>query len=122
MKILIVDDSAIMRKLVLRTLRQAGFEPAEVLEASDGVEALAKLEGGGISLVLSDVNMPNMSGLELLDRIKSNAKLATVPVVMITTETTPDVISKLTAHGAKGCVAKPFTAESLERVLEPLLG
>jgi len=79
-KILIVDDSATMRKIIRRNLRQAGYEPTDVLEAGDGVEALTVLEGNTVDVIFSDVNMPNMNGVELLDKIKaSDATSASSP-------------------------------------------
>lgn len=122
MKILIVDDSSTMRKIIRRNLRQAGITVSEVLEASDGKEGCEVLEkDGSIDLILSDVNMPNMNGLEFLDHVRANEETAGIPVVMITTESTPDAVKTFVAHGASGCVAKPFSAEQLEAVLSSVI-
>lgn len=122
MKVLVVDDSATMRKIVTRNLAKASLGPIEVIEASDGVEALEKLGTETVSLILSDVNMPRMNGAELLDKLRAQDSLAKIPVVLITTEATPDALKDFTARGAKGVVAKPFTPEQLEAVVRPLMG
>jgi len=117
-KILIVDDSATMRKIIRRNLRQAGINPSEVVEVSDGKEGCEALEkDSSFDLILCDVNMPNMNGLDFLDHVRAKAETAETPVVMITTESTPDAVKTFVAHGASGCVAKPFSPEQLEAVL-----
>ena len=86
LKVLIVDDSAVMRKIVERALRQGGLDFGEVLEAGNGVEALTAVKKGGLDLILSDINMPVMDGLEFLKSIAAENLAKGVPVVMITTE------------------------------------
>ncbi len=121
MKILIVDDSSTMRKIVSRNLRQAGVKTTSVTEASDGVEAWSLLESEPFDLVFSDVNMPNMTGLELLDKIRAEEGLKSIPVIMVTTESTPQAVQTFLEHGASGCVGKPFTPDRLEAVVSAVL-
>lgn len=115
-KILIVDDSKAMRLIVRRTLRQAGFEDVEVMEAASGIEALATLQTTRPDLVLSDWNMPEMSGIELLNEV--NAKKLGVPFGFITTESTPEMRALAQAAGALFLVAKPFTPDDVRSALQ----
>jgi two-component system, chemotaxis family, chemotaxis protein CheY len=115
-KVLIVDDSKAMRLIVRRTLRQAGFEDIEVSEAANGLEALSALEKAPADLVLSDWNMPEMSGLELLNQL--NARKIAVPFGFITTEGTPEMRATAQAAGALFLVAKPFTPEDVRLALK----
>jgi two-component system chemotaxis response regulator CheY len=119
--VLIVDDSAAIRKILQRVLRQAEVPVAEVHEAGDGVEALAKLQTQRIGLVLSDINMPNMDGLELLAKLRGLADYKQVPVVMITTEGSHHKVMEAVNLGASGYVRKPFTAEQIKEKLDGLL-
>src|SRR3989344_1416265 len=112
MNILIVDDSATMRMIVIKSLRQAGFESANVIEAGGAKEALQKLAAGGIDLMLSDVNMPEISGNELVKVVK--AKLKDLPVVMVTTESSPEMKAQMMAAGANGIITKPFPPEEMQ--------
>ncbi len=122
MKILVVDDSATMRKIITRSLRKTGYKSAEVAEAADGGEACDMLAGSKFDLILTDVNMPNMSGMELLDHIRKEIEDLKTPVVMITTEATPKAFAEFTAHGASACLAKPFSADELANVLSGVIG
>ena len=117
--ILIVDDSATMRKIIMRGLRQAGIESAEFKEAGDGVEGMAALDGATFDLVLSDVNMPNMNGLDFVKA--ASDKGVTAPIVMITTEGSEEVVKEAMARGAKGYLKKPFTPEKIQEVIGPFL-
>jgi two-component system, chemotaxis family, chemotaxis protein CheY len=119
--VLIVDDSAVMRKIVERTLRQAGIAISTVLEASSGAQGLELLQQNRVGLVLTDINMPEMDGLEFL-RLARDQKLAPeAPFVMITTESSEERVLQAIGNGAQGYIRKPFTAEQvIERVL-PLL-
>lgn len=119
--VLIVDDSNTMRKIVSRALRQAGIDFSEILEAGDGQEALDVLAKSKVDVVLSDINMPNMTGLEFLKAKSENAAIKNIPVVMISTETGADIIDQAKALGAKGAVKKPFTPELINETLGPLL-
>jgi len=119
--VLIIDDSNTMRKIVQRSLRQAGFEFDKVLEAGDGQEALAVLSGEKVDLILSDINMPNMDGLEFLRQKAGNDAIKGIPVVMITTEAGADILGEAKSLGAKGSIKKPFTADQVQDVLGGLL-
>jgi two-component system, chemotaxis family, chemotaxis protein CheY len=114
-KILIVDDSTAMRMIVRKTLRLAGFEGHDFLEADDGMKALAFIKAAPPDLVLSDWNMPNMTGIELLEALtKEGIK---VKFGFVTTEATPDMRHRATAAGAAFLIAKPFTPESFKAAL-----
>ncbi|MEZ5965740.1 MAG: response regulator [Planctomycetota bacterium] len=119
-KVLIVDDSATMRKIIMRSLRQAGIDVGTTVEAGDGAEGLAALKGGGFDLVLSDVNMPNMNGLDFCKAAKAEVK-PLPPIVMITTEGSEDIIAQAMNEGAQGYVKKPFTPEKLGESLNAVL-
>jgi two-component system chemotaxis response regulator CheY len=117
LNVLIVDDSAAIRKILQRVLRQTEVPLGEILEAGDGVEALSLLKTQQVGLVLSDVNMPNMDGLQLLAEIRSTESLKTVPVLMITTEGSQNKVMEALNLGASGYVRKPFTAEQIKEKL-----
>ncbi len=117
--ILVVDDSKAMRLIVRRTLRQAGFGEYEVEEASNGVEALQRIGQSPLALVISDWNMPEMSGIELLKEL--NARKLAVRFGFVTTEGTPDMRALADEAGALFLIAKPFTPEQFESTLKPLL-
>ncbi len=117
--VLIVDDSSTMRKIITRSLRQAGFVVNEIYEAGDGIEGLNALAANKVDLILSDINMPNMDGLEFVKSVRG--KGIQIPIVMITTEGGEDVISEALASGANGSIRKPFTPEQLEEKLGGLL-
>jgi two-component system chemotaxis response regulator CheY len=119
--ILVVDDSAMMRKIVLRTLKTAGVEFDTVLEAGDGLEALALLRANTVQLIMCDINMPHMSGLELLLKIKEEKLAAGVPIVMVTTEGSEPQVRQAILAGARGYIRKPFTVEHIENNVKPLL-
>ncbi len=119
--VLIVDDSSTMRKIVSRALRQAGIDFSEILEAGDGQEALDALNSNQVDIVLSDINMPNMNGLEFLKAKSEDEGIKDIPVVMISTETGADIIDQAKALGAKGAVKKPFTPDLINETLGPLL-
>jgi two-component system chemotaxis response regulator CheY len=117
MKIMIVDDSTAMRMIVKKTLRQAGFDGHEFTEAEDGVKALAAIKASKPDLVLSDWNMPNMTGLELLQALQAGGQKVTFG--FITTEATPDMRTQALGAGAKFLVSKPFTPDSFRKQLGP---
>jgi two-component system, chemotaxis family, chemotaxis protein CheY len=118
---LIVDDSSVMRKIVERSLRQAGIEEMVVHEAGNGIEALELLRAGKMDLILSDINMPAMDGLELLRQIKTQNLAPGVPVVMITTESSEEHVRQAIASGARGYIRKPFTPEQVKERVLPLI-
>ena len=120
MKILIVDDSRVMRQIVTRTLRQAGFSGHELVEAGNGVEGLQAVSDHDPHLVLSDWNMPEMDGIELLTALRSQGQ--GVPFAFVTSEGSPEMVSRAEAAGAMFVITKPFTPESFREKLEPVLG
>ncbi len=111
MKVLVVDDMSTMRRIIKNVLRQIGYTSVE--EAADGKEALEKLKGGGFGLVVSDWNMPVMSGIELLRAIRADAELKALPVLMVTAEAQKENIIEAVQAGVSNYVVKPFTAEAL---------
>ena len=119
--VLIVDDSNTMRKIVARSLRQAGIDFDQILEAGDGQVALDVLGANQVDIVLSDINMPNMTGLEFLKAKAEDDAIKDIPVVMISTETGADIISEAKSYGAKGAIKKPFTPDLINETLGPLL-
>jgi len=122
LRVLIVDDSSVMRKIVERSLRQAGLDLGEVLEASNGAEALAEVNKSRFDLILSDINMPAMDGLEFLRGLAGVEFAKGVPVVMITTEGSEARVVEALSVGAKGYIRKPFTPEQVKERVAPLLG
>ena len=123
--VLVVDDSAAIRKILQRVLRQTGMAIGSIHEAGNGEEALAALREHKVHLILTDINMPKMDGLQLLAALKASADTAPVPVVMITTEGGETKVAEAVRLGAAGYVRKPFTAdqikEKLAGILEPAL-
>ena len=119
--VLIVDDSGTMRKIVTRCLRQAGLDFGDILEAGDGREALQALEGNKVDIILSDINMPNMTGLEFLKEKATIDAIKDIPVVMISTETGSDIIEEAKSLGAAGSIKKPFTPDMINEMIGPLV-
>lgn len=115
MRFLVVDDFNTMRRIVRNLLKELGFNNVE--EAEDGVDALAKLRTGGFDFVISDWNMPNMDGLQLLQTIRADAAMGKLPVLMVTAEAKKENIIAAAQAGASGYVVKPFTAATLEEKL-----
>jgi two-component system chemotaxis response regulator CheY len=120
-KALIVDDSSVMRKIVERSLRQAGIELSQVIEAANGVEALAALGRTKVDLILSDINMPIMDGLEFVRQLQGVAEAKNIPVVMITTEGSETNVMQALSLGAKGYIRKPFTSDQVKEYVLPVL-
>lgn len=118
---LIVDDSSVMRKIVERSLRQAGVGIAQVLEASNGAEALAALRKNEVDLILCDINMPVMDGLEFVKQLPGVENAKGVPVVMITTEGSENHVVQAITAGARGYIRKPFTPEEVREHVLPVL-
>ena len=118
---LIVDDSSVMRKIVERALRQAGLDPLTVFEAGSGSEGIDVLKTRSVDLILSDINMPSMDGLEFLRQIRSQNLAPGVPVVMITTESSEEHVKQAILAGAQGYIRKPFTPEQVKERVLPLL-
>ena len=121
LRALIVDDSSVMRKIVERSLRQAGLYLSEVKEASNGAEALALLANSSVELILCDINMPVMDGLEFVMRLKGVPNAKGVPVIMITTEGGETHVVQALSAGARGYIRKPFTPEQIKEQVLPLV-
>jgi two-component system chemotaxis response regulator CheY len=119
--VLVVDDSAAIRKILQRVLRQTGMAIRTIHEAGDGQEALALLAAEEVDLILSDINMPKMDGLELLALVKAEAQWRRIPVVMITTEGGETRVAEAVKLGAAGYVRKPFTADQIKEKLAGIL-
>ena len=119
--VLIVDDSAAIRKILQRVLVQAEVPLGQVVEDGDGVEALARLKETKVGLILSDINMPNMDGLQLLNAVKADDGLKSVPFIMVTTEGGTSKVMEAVNLGAVGYVKKPFTAEQIKEKLAGII-
>src|SRR5271170_5516588 len=111
-----------MRKIIERALRQAGLDIGEVLAASNGAAALVEVQKGSLDIILSDINMPVMDGLEFLKSLATVEAAKGVPVVMITTEGSEARVVEALSAGAKGYLRKPFTPEQVKERIAPLLG
>ena len=120
-RVLIVDDSSVMRKIVERSLRQAGVSLGQVLEAGNGVEAIAVLNQGKVDLILCDINMPVMDGLEFVKQLSGIESAKGVPVVMITTEGSEGHVVQALSAGARGYIRKPFTPDQVKEHVLPVL-
>jgi two-component system chemotaxis response regulator CheY len=118
---LIIDDSSVMRKIVERSLRQAGLQLSEVKEASNGAEALALLAASPVELIMCDINMPVMDGLEFVRRLKGVPNAKNVPVVMLTTEGGETHVVEALSAGARGYIRKPFTTDQVKEHVLPLV-
>ena len=118
-KILIVDDFSTMRRIVRNLLKEIGYSNAD--EAEDGQVALSKLKSGNFEFVVSDINMPNMNGFELLTQIKSDAALKHLPVLMVTAEARKEDIVRAAQEGAAGYIVKPFTKATLEEKVAKIM-
>ena len=118
MKVLVVDDFATMRRIIKNILRQIGF--TNIIEADDGSTALPILEKDNIDLVITDWNMPKMSGLELLKAIRSNPNLKDTPVLMVTAEAKKENVLLAIKAGVNNYIVKPFTPEVLKEKIEKI--
>ena len=119
MKVLLVDDSKAMRMIVQRTLKQAGFDGLDIIEATNGVDALEKIASDNPDVVLSDWNMPEMNGIDLLKKLRAEGNAITLG--FITSESNPDSRKEAMEAGAAFVITKPFTPDSFQRILEPVL-
>jgi two-component system, chemotaxis family, chemotaxis protein CheY len=120
-RVLIVDDSSVMRKIVERSLRQAGLSISQVLEAGNGAEALATVKDNKVDLILCDINMPVMDGLEFVKLLPGVDNAKGVPVVMITTEGSEGHVVQALSAGARGYIRKPFTPDQVKEHVLPVL-
>ena len=119
--LMIVDDSATMRKIIMRTVRMSGLEFERTEEAGSGVEALAKLQAGPVDVLLCDINMPEMNGTELVKKARQLPSCAGTKIIMVSTESAQELIAGVMADGADGYITKPFTPEKFQEKLLPLL-
>lgn len=120
--LLVVDDSPVTRKMVRRAIGLCGIEVSEVQEAGNGAEALEKLAAHRFDLVLADINMPVMNGVELVERMARDPDLASIPVVIVATPMSQQRVDHLLDTGARAYIAKPFRPEALRDVLAQILG
>lgn len=118
--VLLVDDSATMRKIIMKTVRMAGVDVSEFKEAGDGEEALTKLSEGPIDLMMCDINMPGMSGTELVKKVREDNSYDGTKIIIVSTESSDDFIESMKETGADGYVTKPFTPEKIQKKLESL--
>ena len=121
LKTLIVDDSSVMRKIVARALQQGGVAIGQIMEAGNGSEALEILRREKVDLVLSDINMPVMDGLEFVRQLRDVENARGIPVVMITTEGSESHVMEAISCGARGYIRKPFTPDQMKQHVLPLL-
>ena len=119
--LMIVDDSATMRKIVMRTVRMSGLQFDRTEEAGNGVEALEKLKAGVVDIILCDVNMPEMNGTELVKQVRANSDYKDIKIVMVSTESSAEFIKELISNGADDYITKPFTPDKFQEKLAPLL-
>ena len=120
MNVMIVDDSSVMRKILTRTLRQSDLVVDEILEASNGEEALEKLKQQSVELVLCDVNMPKLNGLQFVQTVKKENISPATKIVMVTSEGGLDTVNEAVENGAKGFIIKPFSADDFKKKIEHL--
>jgi len=118
MRILVVDDFATMRRIIKNILKQLGYE--NIVEADDGKAALRVLENQEVDFIVSDWNMPNMSGLELLKAVRADEKLKGLPFLMVTAEALKENIVEAVKSGVSNYIVKPFTAETLKEKIEKI--
>ena len=119
MKILVTDDSRVMRQIVIRTLRQAGYDDHDIIQAEDGAECLAMVGTERPDLVLSDWNMPNMTGIECLEALRASG--SQVPFGFVTSEGSPEMRDKAANAGALFLIAKPFTEDTFRDALDGVI-
>jgi two-component system, chemotaxis family, chemotaxis protein CheY len=117
--IMSVDDSVSVRQMVSFTLKEAGYD---VVEAEDGKDALAKLKGSAVNMIITDLNMPNMDGIEFIKNVRADSALKFIPIVMLTTESQDSKKQEGKAAGATGWIVKPFKPDQLMTVVKKVLG
>lgn len=121
LSVLIVDDSSVMRKIVERSLRQAGLELERVIEAENGADALELVNANMLDLIFSDINMPKMDGIEFLRNLQSVERAKSIPILMITTEGGEQKVTEAIALGAKGYIRKPFSPDQVRQQVSEVL-
>jgi len=120
--ILIVDDSGAMRSVIKRTVEMSGIEVGQYYQADSGKTALETLEKEWIDLVLTDINMPEMNGIEMIEHMAANGLLSSIPVIVVSTEASKTRIKQLKEKGVKGYVHKPFTPEQISNEITKVIG
>ncbi len=120
LKVMIVDDSLVMRKLVLKSLRAAGID-IDPIEASDGIEALKKLDPKTVQLIISDWNMPRMDGLSFVKKVRGDKKKKHIPIIMLTTEGSMAKFEEALDNGVDDYVTKPFTPDKLKKKVDKVI-
>jgi two-component system, chemotaxis family, chemotaxis protein CheY len=120
--LMIVDDSATMRKIIMRTVRMSGLDFERTEEAGNGAEAIVKLKTAPVDMILCDVNMPEMGGLEMVKKIRAELQnCANTKIIMVSTESSQELIDGVIADGANGFITKPFTPEKFQEKLSPFM-
>jgi two-component system, chemotaxis family, chemotaxis protein CheY len=120
--VLIVDDSTSMRAVIKKIISISGFKMNQCYEAGNGVEALDILSKSWVDIILSDINMPEMNGLELLNRLKKDELFKDIPVIVITTEGSSERMEEAFNCGARGFIKKPFLPEDVKKILHEVIG
>lgn len=120
MNVVVADDSRVMRQIVIRTLRQAGYDWWEIEEAEDGADALSRIRASKPDFVLSDWNMPEMTGIDVLRALRAEGD--DTPFAFVTSEGSPQMREQAEQAGALFLIAKPFTADTFRETIDPLLG
>ena len=119
--LMIIDDSATMRKIIMRTMRMSGLEFDTPQEAGNGKEALDKLSSGPVDIILCDINMPEMNGMEFVKKARELDNCTETKIIMVSTESAQDLIDGVIADGANGFINKPFTPEKFQEKLSPFM-
>lgn len=119
--LLIVDDSATMRKIIMRTLQSAGLDFGQTEEAGNGNEALEKLNANVVDIMLCDINMPEMNGPELVKKVRELPTCADTKIIMVSTESSDELINDVIASGANDFITKPFTPDKFQEKLSPFM-
>jgi len=120
--LMIVDDSATMRKIVMRTVRMSGLDFDRTEEAGNGAEAIDKLKQSPVDIVLCDVNMPEMNGIDMVKKVRAEVpSCAETKIIMVSTESSQDLIDSILREGANGYITKPFTPERFQEKLAPFM-
>jgi len=120
--VLIVDDSNSMRAVIKKIINISGFQMDKCLEAGNGRQAMEVLADNWVDVIVSDINMPEVNGLEFLEQLSKNEMLKEIPVIMITTEGSEERMNEAFARGAKGFIKKPFLPEEIKKVLYQVIG
>ncbi len=119
--LMIVDDSATMRKIIIRTMRMSGLDFDQTIEAGNGAEALEKLKASAVDIVLCDINMPEMGGMEMVKKVREIDACKNTKIIMVSTESSQEVVDSAIADGANGFISKPFTPEKFQKELSPFM-